>query len=537
MSANNFLSSAFATKVFLARFRTAANVPDHVLEGKLRAAREGYAATFVGTVTVALLLAFALPDTGHKWGVVTAATLLIALSFYNLLAWRGERRANWRYPNPKHSVRRLTVVSFVTALPWGILLGAAIYETPADWELLISCTLVGVVCIGALNVATVPQASIGFIAGWLVMAVIDMFLIAKVPSEVLVALTVFIALFARSILAISRASSEAIRANDDLVAVSREHEQLALHAETARVQLTAAEDHAQARANSVAVEHRRQEMTALAAQFERTVADAVSALAAAAKTAQHSTTSLAAISVADANAAGRTAGVAHRIEQAAQVMRDTAAQLGHSVGQVGTQVDAQAALAIAAAGRSTGAQAAFSALVADARSIGNIVALIEEIARQTNLLALNATIEAARAGAAGSGFAVVAVEVKTLAGQTQRATGDIARRVAAIQERVADAVESVSAVVGHVDEVAGIAGAVTAAVIEQQRVAALIGLSADETADGTESLHTDVADTARRAERTRLLTADVADATSLIVTRATALGHATEQLLSELRAA
>lgn len=222
------------------------------------------------------------------------------------------------------------MVSFVTALLRIILLGEAIYETPADWELLISCTLVGVVCIGALNVATVPRSSMGFIAGWLVIALIDMFLIAKVPFEVLVALTVFIALLARSILSISRASSEAIRAYDDLVAVSREHEHLALRAETARVQLTGTEDNAQARANSVAVEHRRQEVTALAAQFERTVADAVSALGAAAKTAQHSTASLAGISVADTNAARRTGDVAYRIEQAAQVMRDTAAQLGYS---------------------------------------------------------------------------------------------------------------------------------------------------------------------------------------------------------------
>ncbi|MBG6118906.1 MULTISPECIES: methyl-accepting chemotaxis protein [unclassified Sphingobium] len=512
-------------------------MPDHVIEGQLRAAREGYAATFVGTITVALLLAIAVPDTGHRWQVVVAATLLIAFSICNFLAWRRERRAGWHYPDPTQSVKRLTWVSFVTALLWGILLGAAIYEAPTDWELLISCTLVGVGCIGPLNVATVPKASLGFMAGWLVMSVVDMFLIAEAPLEVLLALTVFIALFARSILAMSRASSDAIRSHDDLVAVTREHERLALQAETARLQLMVSESDAQARATSLAVEHRRQEMTALATQFERTVADAVTALGAAAETAQHSTMSLASISVADADAAGRTAEVAHRIEQAGQMMRETAAQLGDSVGKVGTQVEAQVALAMAAADRSTGTQAAFRALVADAQGIGDIVALIEEIARQTNLLALNAAIEAARAGATGSGFAVVASEVKSLAGQTQRATGDIARRVAAIQERVASAVDSVSAVIGHVDEVAGIADTVTAAVIEQQRVAALIGLSADETADGTESLYNDVADTARRAERTRLLTAEVADATNLIVTRVTALGHTTQQLLSELRAA
>ena len=60
-----------------------------------------------------------------------------------------------------------------------------------------------------------------------------------------------------------------------------------------------------------------------------------------------------------------------------------------------------------------------------ANQIGEAVKLIAGVARQTNLLALNATIEAARAGDAGKGFAVVATEVKTLAGEAQKAAAEI----------------------------------------------------------------------------------------------------------------
>ena len=99
--------------------------------------------------------------------------------------------------------------------------------------------------------------------------------------------------------------------------------------------------------------------------------------------------------------------------------------------------------------------AQFAALRRSMRTIGEVVDLIDSVARQTNLLALNATIEAARAGDMGKGFAVVAGEVKALASQTSAATLEISALIASIQgatEGAMAAVGSVSRIVDHLHD-------------------------------------------------------------------------------------
>ncbi len=188
---------------------------------------------------------------------------------------------------------------------------------------------------------------------------------------------------------------------------------------------------------------------------------------------------------------GKSAEVAAAAEQSATAMREaaqTAAGLIRAIEEARREVESAAHIAHRASAQAVDAVDTAVSLAAHSEAIESIVSLIRDIAGQTNLLALNATIEAARAGDAGRGFAVVAQEVKSLAGQTARATDDIAKQIAAIQAATKQTVTANGSIRDTVDEVKGSAERIRNAMDHQAQTVTMITGSVDETALSADSM-------------------------------------------------
>ncbi|WP_390896509.1 methyl-accepting chemotaxis protein [Pseudomonas extremaustralis] len=150
-------------------------------------------------------------------------------------------------------------------------------------------------------------------------------------------------------------------------------------------------------------------------------------------------------------------GAAQQIVSSAEVMIDTekltsqlsrealaAASQAHQRSTEGREVLGQSITRMhQLSQRANASRELIEALSQRSEEIQRVTLVIQSIASQTNLLALNAAIEAARAGEHGRGFAVVADEVRGLAGRTATATDEVGVMVADIQQRTGQVVEQI----------------------------------------------------------------------------------------------
>jgi methyl-accepting chemotaxis protein len=186
-----------------------------------------------------------------------------------------------------------------------------------------------------------------------------------------------------------------------------------------------------------------------------------------------------------------TAGAVHA-SQMASTNVETAAiaadELAKSIMEISRQLSQAADVVRGAVVEAETTNDEIARLAQAAQKIGDVVKLIQNIAKQTNLLALNATIEAARAGESGRGFAVVASEVKSLAVQTAKATEEITSQVLAVQESTSSAVEAIRRITGRMLEIDQYTSAVAASVEQQNAATGQISRNVTNATQGTRAV-------------------------------------------------
>lgn len=152
------------------------------------------------------------------------------------------------------------------------------------------------------------------------------------------------------------------------------------------------------------------------------------------------------------------------------VVASSTEEMNSSISSIREQVSATTDASQAAVDDGKQANETMDKLVSSVAKIDEVITLINTIADQTNLLALNATIEAARAGEAGKGFAVVANEVKALAEQTGKATGEISSQIQTIQNETSSVVLVIRKMIELTDKI-NLHAVQVAAQMEQQAAA------------------------------------------------------------------
>lgn len=213
-----------------------------------------------------------------------------------------------------------------------------------------------------------------------------------------------------------------------------------------------------------------QMLSKMASKFELTVGDIVSSVAAASTQLKATAGAMEKTAESASNQASRAASSMQEASSGVTAAAAASDEFAMSIGEISRQAATSAELARRASESADIADGKMSTLAASASQVGQVVELIQSIARRTNLLALNASIEAARGGEAGRGFAVVASEVKELAAQTSRATEEVADQIRDMQNSTNDSVLALRSISTQVEQLETTAISIASAV-DQQSVA------------------------------------------------------------------
>lgn len=234
------------------------------------------------------------------------------------------------------------------------------------------------------------------------------------------------------------------------------------------------------------------------------------------------------------NRAAEVSTASELASENAQMVASAAEQLAGSVSEIAAQIAESSRIARETVDQQQAVARSAERMRDLTQDINKVIGMIDEIADMTNLLALNATIEAARAGEAGRGFSVVAAEVRTLAGETQKATESISQRIEEVQKASEETVGAIDAIGKQIRRIDEASSTVAAAAEEQQASTAEISRTIAQAAKATAGISAKIAEVVQDIQETGAAAGQVADAASNLQSIAGRLREDVEDYLANL---
>jgi methyl-accepting chemotaxis protein len=289
--------------------------------------------------------------------------------------------------------------------------------------------------------------------------------------------------------------------------------------------------------NKAAGAARRAELIRFADDFEAAVGAIVGNVSDSAHQLEQSAAILTRTAENTQSLASRVAGSSEQASSRVQSVATATEELSVSVEEIGRQARESNRIAESAVVQAEETDGRIGKLLRAAQQIGDVVKLITAIAEQTNLLALNATIEAARAGDAGRGFAVVASEVKSLAGQTAKATDEISNHISGMQDATKESVAAIKQIGGTIGQISSIASSIASAVEQQGAATQEIARNVQGVAAGTRAAATDVTEVNRGAAQTGSASEEVLCSAKSLSSESARLREELNRFMANIRAA